>query len=217
MQESSRSRLLAELTWIERATSVLARHHGLDLDEADDFQSWVKEKLLENDCAIIGKYRGESSLRTYLAAVISKLFLDYRIHNWGKWRTSAEARRLGPLAMRLERMLGRDGHTIDEAIMMLRTGGDERTAESEIRRLAAKLTLRPNPRRPVHAVPADAVSADRADDAVFADEHQQVMARASQILGQALARLPDDDQLIFHLLIWENMSVAEVARAPSLP
>jgi DNA-directed RNA polymerase specialized sigma24 family protein len=43
------------------------------------------------------------------------------------------------------------------------------------------------------------------------------MARVSQILGQALARLPDDDQLIFHLLIWENMSVAEVARAPSLP
>jgi RNA polymerase sigma factor for flagellar operon FliA len=191
---------------------VLARHHGLHPDEADDFHSWVKEKLIENDYAIIGKYPGDATLRTYLATVIANLFLDYRNHNWGKGPPSAEARRLGPLAVRLERLLGRDGHTIDEAIEILRARADQ-PCDGEVRSLAAKLTLRPNSRRPVRALPGDVASSDRADDGVYADERQKALDQASVALQEALAQLPGEDQLIFRLLIWENMSVADIARA----
>ena len=42
-------------------------------------------------------------------AVIQRLFLDARIAKWGKWRPSVSARRLGGVAVLLERLLTRDG------------------------------------------------------------------------------------------------------------
>jgi len=45
--------------------------------------------------ALLAKFEGRSSLRTFLTVVIQRLFLDHRISAWGKWRPSAEARRGG--------------------------------------------------------------------------------------------------------------------------
>ena len=99
---------------------VSSRHH-LPGSEADDFGSHVKLKLIEDDYAILRKFEGRSNLRTYLTVVIQRLFLDYRIKAWGKWRPSAEAKRSGPVAILLERLTQRDGYGLEEAVELMKT------------------------------------------------------------------------------------------------
>ena len=53
--------------------------------------------------------RGRGSLNTYLRVVIERLVLDMRVTNWGKWRPSARARRLGAEAVLFEQLTVRDG------------------------------------------------------------------------------------------------------------
>ncbi len=53
--------------------------------------------------------------------VVQRLFLDHRNRQWGKWRPSAEAKRRGPLAILLERLVVRDGWTFEQAVETLRT------------------------------------------------------------------------------------------------
>src|ERR1019366_2147799 len=99
---------------------VSARHH-LPGVEADDFASHVKLRLIEDDYAILRKFQRRSSLRTYLTVVIQRMFLDYRISAWGKWRPSAEAKRAGAVAVQLEQLMGRDGYRFGEACELLET------------------------------------------------------------------------------------------------
>jgi RNA polymerase sigma factor for flagellar operon FliA len=104
-----------ELPRIERVIEVTASRHRLGRTERDDFRSYVLFKLLEDDCRRLRKFRGESRFETYLNVVVQRLFLDFRIERWGKWRASAQARRLGKPAILIERLLYRDGLDRHEA------------------------------------------------------------------------------------------------------
>lgn len=128
---------------IEEITTHCCRRAHFKREEAEDFGSLVKIKLLEDDCAILRQYQGKSSLRTYLTVVIRRLLMDYQDHLWGKWRPSAEAVRLGPVAIRLERLIAREGYTLDEAIQILRINEKIEMSEAELRDLAAKLPPKP--------------------------------------------------------------------------
>src|SRR5919109_1132038 len=88
---------LRNLGWIERALASVCRRYGVSRDDAEDFASWAKLKLVEDDYAVLGKFRDESSITTYLTVVIAMLFRDYRVQRWGRWRPSADARRRGPV------------------------------------------------------------------------------------------------------------------------
>ena len=76
--------------------------HRLRGADAEDFASCVKLRLIENDYEILGGSRARSTLKTYLTAVIQRLYLDYQVQRFGKWRPSALARKLGPVCLRLE-------------------------------------------------------------------------------------------------------------------
>jgi len=107
---------LSNLARIERLIrSTCRRHHFIDA-EAEEFESVVKLKFVEGDYAILQQYEGRSSLSTYLYIAIERLFLGHRDHLWGRWRPSAEAKRLGEVAMNLERLTSRDRLTMAEAI-----------------------------------------------------------------------------------------------------
>ena len=93
---------------IESVLAYTRRAHRLSADDGDEFSSWVRLRLLEDDGAILAKFRGLSTFKTFLVTVIQRLFLDWRIKEWGKWRPTADARRLGPVAIELERLVLRD-------------------------------------------------------------------------------------------------------------
>ena len=105
---------------VERILVKLARRKQLSQNESEDFASHVRLKMLEDNGAILQKFRGQSSIETYLTTVLTRLFLDYRREKWGRWRSSAVAKRLGREALLLEKALYRDHIPFEEAAEMLR-------------------------------------------------------------------------------------------------
>ncbi len=101
--------LLQHLDIVDRVLKYVARRHHLSAAETDEFASLVHFRLVDRNFAILRKFQGRSHLATYLTTVVERLYLDFCIARWGKWRPSAAARRLGQVAEMLERFLGRDG------------------------------------------------------------------------------------------------------------
>jgi RNA polymerase sigma factor (sigma-70 family) len=206
------------LAAVDRIVASICRRHRLDGDEAEDFGSWVHLKLLENDCAVFRKFRGESAISTYLTVVVSMLFRDYRVEHWGRWRPSAVARRLGPLAVRLEYLVYCQEFRLEQAGEMLRTSGTD-LSDRELAEMLAQIPPRGQP-RPV-LVDSEALTAaparDAADAAVEEEEEEDERREARHALFGAMERLEPEDRLILRLRFWEEMSVADIARGLNLP
>src|SRR5204863_42105 len=109
VHEQDENLFLANLPVIDAAVAYVSRRHRLTASEADDFSSAVRLHFIERKYEPLRRFEGRSSLRTYLTVVVSHLFLDYRNRQWGKWRPSAEATRVGPVAILFERLVVRDG------------------------------------------------------------------------------------------------------------
>ena len=137
---------LAHLDVVERAIGFVCSRNHLSAADADDFSSYVTLRIVEDDYEVFSSFQGRASLRTYLTVVIQRMLLDYRVRAWGRWRPSAEAKRCGPLAIRLEELLVRDGCRLDEAYEMLKTNHGLTVTREELERLAERLPSRP-PRR----------------------------------------------------------------------
>jgi RNA polymerase sigma factor for flagellar operon FliA len=210
---------LANLEWIERSAASLCRRYGLGGAEAEDVCSWVKLKLIEDDYAPLRKFRGDSSIRTYLVVVVAALFRDYRAGHWGRWRPSAAAVRAGPLAMRLEMLVYRDRLTLGEAARTLRQSRQTELADGELARMLAQLPVR-GPLRPyeVGEAPLEGVSTDAsADEGVATGEAEHARGTVLAALNRVLMALPREDRLILRLHYWQGLSVADVSRALGLP
>jgi RNA polymerase sigma factor for flagellar operon FliA len=206
---------VSHLGWIERVAGALSRRHGWSREDGEDFASWAKLKLIEDDYAVFRKFRGESALTTYLTVVLAMLFRDYRIQRWGRWRPSAAARRHGALAIRLETLVYRDQLRLEQAAELLRTAGQTELSDRDLARVLAALPPR-RPMRPMPAGPdplAEAPAEDRADDLVAEDEAEA----GKRVIESMLQRLPPDDQLMLRMRFWEGMTVAEIARGLGIP
>src|ERR1051325_8391741 len=88
---------LAHLEAIEQIAEYICRSHHIP-DYADDFAGDVRLRLIERNYEIIRKFEGRAQFRTYLTTIMHHLFYQYRVKEWGKWRPSAEAKRLGRVA-----------------------------------------------------------------------------------------------------------------------
>ncbi|HEU0302573.1 MAG TPA: sigma-70 family RNA polymerase sigma factor [Longimicrobium sp.] len=218
-REQAETLLVANLKWVEHSVSSLCRRYGLSGAEAEDVCSWVKVKLVEDDYAPFRKFRGDSSIRTYLVVVVAALFRDYRAGHWGRWRPSAAALRGGHLTVRLETLVYRDGCTLDQAARTLREAGDTDQSDGELARLLSTLPVR-GPLRPYEAGEDSLEGIDggsSADDLVATDEAERTRETVFAALERVLARLPDEDRLIIRLHYWKGLSVADVSRALGLP
>ena len=116
--------LIDHLDLIDKIVRSAGRRRHLSAGEREDFAGFVKLRLVEDNYAILRKFQSRSTLWTYLAAVIERMSLDFCAEKWGRWRPSAMAERLGPAAVVLERLVTRDGHTVEEAIEIIRTHHD---------------------------------------------------------------------------------------------
>jgi len=215
-RETLEELFVSHLPLVERIIAfVCSRHHVL-ASEADDFASDVKLRLVDNDYAVLRAFRHGSSLRTYLTVVIQRMFYDFRIRAWGKWRPSAEAKRAGPVALLLERLLVRDGHRFEEAFELLANHGVslERAA---CERLAARLPARDRRRFESDKELVNMASnSPSPDELVSSAELDMTAVQISQALRKVLLRLPGEDRLILALSFEDGRSVSEIAAVMSL-
>lgn len=202
------------LAVIDRIAAAMARRQGLTGDEAADLSSWIKLKLVENDYTAFQKFRGESSISTYLTVVIAMLARDYRVQRLGRWRPSAAARRKGSVAIRLEALVHRQGYHLRQAAELLRTSGETQLTDRELAGMLAQLPAR-EPLRPVEvgATPlASVATVGGADARIDAEGREREQDRARAALDRIMSELPTEDRLILRMHFWEGLSVADIAR-----
>ncbi len=201
---------LEHLPTIDKVIGIIAIKNALSPSDADEFGSWVRARIVDTDYGIFRKYAGRSSIATYLSVVLSNLFHDYRNSVWGRWRPSMAATRMGPVGMRLEELLHRDNYTLREAIEILRSAGFPES-DVELGRMARSLPVR----QPSSEVPLEALTGLPQEVDVSAsnpDGHESDFAE----LLSAMTELPVEDQVILHMRYWDNISVADIARALNL-
>lgn len=206
---------LEHLGWINMVASLACTKHGLSGDEAEDFAAWMRMKMMEDNYAILRGFRGQSELKTYLAAVVVRHFFNFNRARRGRWRSSAAAERLGPPAPDLEQLVHRDGYTLTQAGEKLRTSGRTTLSDAELARLLDRLPSRV-PLRPVEeswGILNSIPGTSHADERVLASEAK---ARRDNMLGAlqgALKQLDLEEQLIVRMYFADGMSLADVARA----
>lgn len=205
---------LEHLRTIERIAAFVCRRNHLSPDETADFCQEVKVRLLDDDYAVIRKFEGRSSFSTYLTTVIQRLFHQWRVEQWGKWRPSAEAKRLGDKAVTLERLLTRDGYSFAEAVQVLTTPAGAVYTVAELEAIHARLPLR-NP-RPVlisDEVSAEAVASDGdADERIEAGDRERTARSAASTIDKVLGGMEAEDRLILQMRFWEQRKVPDIAR-----
>jgi RNA polymerase sigma factor (sigma-70 family) len=215
---SGEALFLANLDLIDRISVTLCRRHGVSGADADDFAALVRLRCVESEYAALMKFRGDSSLSTYLTVVISRWFLDDRIARVGKWRPSAAAVRAGPVGVLLDRYVSRAGCSIDEAVARVLAGDDHPYSERELRAIAATLPVR-MPIRPYLVSDTDAAEVpDASSAAALLDtaEQDQSIRLATAALYEALADIPAEDRAIVSMRFLDGRTVAEVAHALGL-
>jgi RNA polymerase sigma factor (sigma-70 family) len=210
--------LVEHIGWIERVAASVCRRHALTEDDAADFTSWVKLRLVEDDYAIIRKFRGESAMRTYLTVIVATLFRDYRVSRWGRWRPSAAAVQRGQVAIRLETLVRRDGYRLEHATELLRTTGETTLSDRELTSILRELPVR-GPLRPLEVGPAPldvAFASEGADSRLEASETEARRRSIASVLARGVARLSPEDQVVVRMRFWDGVSVADIARGLGL-
>jgi RNA polymerase sigma factor (sigma-70 family) len=203
---------------IRRITQFICRRCRLDPAEAEDFASFVNVKLIENNYEIIRKFEGRAAFGTYLTTVIQHLSYQYRVGMWGKWRPSAEARRMGETAMMLERLISRDGYTYGEAVQLLTTGNEGEYTAAQLNAIWLRLPIRvPRPVLVSQAAPPDSPVETDADDRLMSTDRQEVARAAARALDEAIEDISPDERLILQLRFWESLKVPQIAEALGMP
>ena len=200
------------LELIQKLVQISGRRHHLSHVELEDFTGYVNLELLKDDCATLRKFQNRSSWWTFLATVIEKLALDFLIQRWGRWRPSAMAEKLGPVAVILDRLVNRDGHTVEEAMEIVRTNHDVGLTYAELRGMWAQLPPRPRLMEVGEEAAAAVSSPDssevRVEDAALREE----IERLEKTLHAAFGALAAQDRVMIALRYDHALSVVEIAK-----
>jgi RNA polymerase sigma factor for flagellar operon FliA len=178
----------------------------------DEFTQVVCVRLWANDYAIIRKFEERAVFTTYLTTVIIRLFHQWRVEQWGKWRPSAEAKRIGGKAILLERLLTRDGYTFAEAVSSLTMRSDAAFTVAELEQLYVRLPLR----TPRTTFVSDELTGELgvegdAEDRAGKADREKTGRKAGAVLDAVLQTLPSEDRVILQMRFWDAMKVPEIA------
>ncbi|MEP7010609.1 MAG: hypothetical protein ABJC13_09830 [Acidobacteriota bacterium] len=194
---------------IARIAAAIGRRQGFPPQEAEDLNAEVRLRLLENDCARLRGYAGRSSFETYLLVCIQRVAHDLRDKKLGSWEPSAEARRIGPHAVRLETLWVRDGLKLDDCERMLFPA----LSRAEIEGIALRLPVRARRRQEgddgLDRRPAPIPAPDE-----WLEEQEGLATRREVLaaLREVRAELSAEDRLLVSLRIDSGLKVSEIAR-----
>lgn len=202
---------LAHLETIERVIAFTCGRAGFREPDAEDFGSFVKLKLIENDYAIVAAFEGRCSFATYISIVIQRLLLDYRVALWGKWHASAEAKRLGETAVTIEAMVVRDGVSVEDALPALRRRWPELTHE-QVEHVVARLPRRVLRPRAVALELVDELPADSGGESAFENERAELATLIGKVIRESMHDYSEEDRLVCRLRFEAGMSIADISR-----
>jgi RNA polymerase sigma factor (sigma-70 family) len=206
------------LTAVERAIHYVCRRRHLSEDEAEEFASEARLKVLEDDAAVLRGFRGESKMETYLVVVLGRFLEDWRRARWGKWRPSAAAVREGTTAILYERLTHRDGIPFEQAAEILRRNHHVDMTVPELAELAGRLPAREvRQTAPEEALAHMPEPRPGPEAEALEREDRARLAEAVDILHRCLDELDGEDRLIVRLYYYERQKIVAVSRALEVP
>jgi RNA polymerase sigma factor for flagellar operon FliA len=197
-----------EFAVLATVVHAVARSRRLSAADTQDFTQTVQLRLIKRHYDVFHRFAGRSSLRTYLTVVVSRMLLDWFDSTYGKWRPSAAAARLGPHACRLDRLLNRDGYTLDEAIEKV-SGSPDAPSRAALQSMAARIPTR-WPRRIVSVDILDRTPIETEDSLEQAEE-QRARRHVRHALTRALRELAPEDRRLIDLRYRQKISVQALA------
>ena len=205
---------------IDDVLAWIARRWGLDDDDAQEFASDARLKLLADDSQVLRQHKGRSTMRTYLSVVLSNHFQDWRRKKeggGGRWRPSVAARHAGEVAVQLERLMMRDGLTFEQAVETLRSNYGCTVPRDELYELSLRFPARER-RTLVGEDALDAsASAETADAILVASESEKMGERVAEVLAREIQELDPRDRLVLKLLFEDDTPLTAIARTLNLP
>ncbi len=187
----------------------VARSRRMSREDAEDFAQTVHLRVVEREYDVFSRFDGRSSLRRYLNVVVLRMLLDWQNSTYGKWRPTVAATRLGEPAIRLERLVSRDGFTADEAIEIVSRGANA-PSRADLRQLQQLLPPRQRRRRVSIDVVGEVGETPFADP-LAARERRCRRLRARASLSAALERLPVGDLHLIQLRFRDRRTVQDLA------
>lgn len=208
---------LDNLSLIEGVIAFVCRRNHLSDSDGEEFRAHVQLKLIEGDYDILRKFEGRSTFTTYLTTVVQRMFFQQRVQMWGKWRPSAEAKRLGDKAVTLERMLTRDGYTFAECVAALTTGSPPPYTRAELEAIHLRLPARQPRPVMVSDDAAQTVAAGATPEEELWGQSRRDSARAAACtLDDLIGAMGAEDQLILRMRFWGSRKVADIARGTGI-
>ena len=204
--------LLDHLDLINQIVRTIGRRRHLSAAEREDFASFVHLRMVDDDYAILRKFQNRSTLWTYLAAVIERLSLDFCVEKWGRWRPSAMAERLGPVAVALERLVNRDSHSVDEALEILRTNHDVALTHAELRNVWEQLPVRVRHTEVGEEAAQELSGNDSSEAAIDDADRRETVDRLQSALQSAFAQVAAQDRVLIALRFDQDLSMVEIAK-----
>ena len=211
---SDEATFIAALPVIDDVTGQVCRRHRLSPTDSDEFRSDVRLHFIERNYEVLRRFEGRCALATYVNVVIQRVFLDWRNRMWGRWRPSTEARRLGPTAILIERLVTRDGWSLDQALESIKVN-HQIELDDELTAFCHTLSARVPARRMVSEEDAAEVASPgpAADDNLVKAERDFLAKRVQTALDRARQALPAMDRLILKMRFDDRAAVSDIARA----
>jgi RNA polymerase sigma factor (sigma-70 family) len=203
---------LDNLLLIRAVIRTVCRRFHVALSDQADFASSVMIKLIDDDYAVFRQFRGDGNncLRKFVYAVACRHLLDVRNREWGKWRPSRRAKRLGSAALHLEELIYRRQTPVREAVVMVSNHPRWALSTSKVRGLYDQLPLRPPRRR-----------SEPLDETIERVAHRRTRgARVShdgdasgvrEALLAVLRQLDSGDRRVLRLRFQQGLSIKQIA------
>jgi RNA polymerase sigma factor for flagellar operon FliA len=197
------------LATLAQVLRQVARRHRLTREDTEDFLQSAHLKVIERDYEVLRQFKGRSSLKTYLLVVCTRLLLDWRVERYGKWRPSTAAIRLGEAAVVAERLMYRDGFSVNGAFETVRLRFSSMDP-AELQRIFDAIPPR-ECRRMVSDQMLDGLAAPPATDPLEAFQRAHAARRIGDALQQAVKALSPDEQRLLRHRYTEGRTIPSLA------
>jgi len=200
---------------IEDTIRSICIRHDIDDEEAEEFAAYVKYRLVEDDYKIIRKFKGISHIKTYLHTVISRIFLDEKRKQQGRWRSSKKAQNMGEAAVRLEELIYKYNYTFDEAYEVLKINYKLTLDKNEAYDMALKLKRKKAKDIKIEGeellvnIPSRGL---RPDEALHKKKLIEIQGQIETIIDAMRQRLSAEDRLILKMRFEDNLKVSVIAK-----
>lgn len=213
--EKAKALLESNLSITNDVVRKFCYRHNIAGDDADEYNSHVYEKLLEDDCRKIREFKGGSSYKTYITVVISRILID-RIRSGRRWKPSQKAMDMGEDAVILEELIYRRNYSFEQAYSTLTTNHGSsisRDRAYEIVTLLQRRYVRSKRPRVVELVDNISDNRDTAPDMVVVNkEISKKKDRLENVIKEIREFLSNEERLLLRMRFEGNIKISEIAR-----